>query len=154
MQEDILQEEQQQEPPAPDPVAEELQATKDQLLRLAAEFDNFRKRCAKEREETALRAKCETLAAFLPVLDNFERAAAALQDEGVQMICRQFAELMAAQGARPFGAAGDAFDPALHHAVAHKDDPEQKAHVVDEVYSKGFRVGDRVIREAVVATRG
>ena len=142
-----------------DPVVEELKAAKDQLLRLAAEFDNFRKRSLKERDEIAVRAKCEALKAFLPVMDNFERAAATLQDDspsaqGLQMIYEQFAAVLAAQGAECFGAAGDAFDPALHHAVAHKEDPEQEAHVVDEVFSKGYRVGGNLIREAVVVTRG
>ena len=151
--EGMLQEER-AEGAAADPVVEELAAAKDQLLRLAAEFDNFRKRSLKEREEISLRAKCELLKALLPVMDNFERAITALRDEGVQMIHKQFMDLMAAQGAESFGAAGDIFDPELHHAVAHKEDPDQEVNVIDEVYGKGYRVGDRVIREAVVATRG
>jgi len=144
---------------AADPVVEELKSTKDQLLRLAADFDNYRKRCAKERDEIALRAKCDVLKAFLPVADNFERAVgaeASLEDyrRGVRMICEQLAGVLSDQGAACFGAPGDAFDPTLHHAVAHKEEPGQEAHVVDEVYSKGWRVSDRVIREAVVVTKG
>lgn len=139
---------------APDPVVEELKAAKDQLLRLAAEFDNFRRRSAKERDEISSRAKCETVKAFLPVMDNFERAIEALQDDGVRMIFEQFAGVFAALGVTSFGEAGEAFDPALHHAVAHIEDPEREQSVIAEVYSRGYRVDGKLLREAVVQTRG
>ena len=152
--EELLVEEALAEEAAIDPVVQELKAAKDQLLRLAAEFDNFRKRSVKERDEISIRAKCETLKAFLPVLDNFDRAMEAIQDDGVRMIYEQFAGVLASLGAAPFGAAGEAFDPALHHAVAHMEDPEQERSVISEVYGKGYLVDGKLIREAVVVTKG
>jgi len=152
-----------EEETAIDPVVEELKAAKDQLLRLAAEFDNFRKRSAKERDEISARIKCDVIKAFLPVMDNFMRAMEMLQSDsanapqatdGVRMIFEQFAGVFASLGAEPFGAAGDAFDPALHHAVAHVEDPEQEQSVIAEVYGKGYAVDGKLIREAVVVTRG
>jgi len=150
-----------EEEAAIDPVVEELKASKDQLLRLAAEFDNFRKRSVKERDEISARAKSDVIKAFLPVMDNFDRAcgeqppvaqspeAAAVQ-KGMQMIFEQFAGVFASLGVEPFGEAGEAFDPALHHAVAHIEDPEREQGVIFEVYSKGYLVDGKLLREAVV----
>ncbi len=146
-----------------DPVVEELKATKDQLLRLAAEFDNFKKRSQRERGELFLNAKADVLKAFLPILDNFERACgqqppssetaeSGFEDyqKGVEMIYSQFAGVFAAQGAESYGAVGDAFDPTLHHAVTHTENPELGENVIAEVYTRGCRINDKVIREAVV----
>ena len=146
-----------------DPVVEELKATKDQLLRLAADFDNFRKRSQREREETYLNAKVKLLGAFLPVIDNFERAcgeqspsadaAESSFDEyrkGVEMIFSQFADVFAAQGAQSYGAAGEPFDPTLHNAVLHVENPDLGENVIAEVFSKGWKVGEKLIREATV----
>ena len=141
-----------------DPVVEELKATRDQLLRLAADFDNYRKRCQREREEAYLNAKCGLLGAFLPVMDNFERAtrgeqaAGSLEEykKGVEMIFVQLAEVFAAQGAQSFGAAGEPFDPTLHNAVLHVENPELGENVIAEVFSKGWKAGEKIIREAVV----
>jgi len=139
-----------------DPVVEELKSVKDQLLRLAAEFDNFKKRSQREREEVFLNAKASVLKAFLPVLDNFERAAAAdantVEDyrKGVEMILAQFSGVFTAEGAQSYGEAGEAFDPTIHSAVTHTENPDLGENVIAEVYTKGCRIKDRVIREAVV----
>jgi len=138
-----------------DPVVEELKSAKDQLLRLAAEFDNFKKRSQREKEEIYLNAKAAVLKAFLPVLDNFERAAAADaagEDyrKGVEMILAQFAGVFAAEGAETYGEAGEAFDPTIHNAVMHTENPELGENVIAEVYTRGCRLKDRIIREAVV----
>ena len=138
-----------------DPVVEELKSAKDQLLRLAAEFDNFKKRSQREKEESFLNAKAAVLKAFLPVLDNFERAAAADSSggdyaKGVEMILEQFIGVFASQGAEPYGEAGEAFDPTIHNAVTHTENPDLDENVIAEVYTRGCRMKDRVIREAVV----
>ncbi|MDR0531572.1 MAG: nucleotide exchange factor GrpE [Oscillospiraceae bacterium] len=142
-----------------DPVVEELKQTQDQLLRLAAEFDNYKKRMARERDEYAARVKGDILKAFLPVMDNLERACcaqASLEDlqKGVTMVCGQLAGALKAQGAEPCGAPGDVFDPTRHSAVMHVEDPQANECVVDEVFTKGYLLGDKIIREAVVKTRG
>ncbi|MDR1465157.1 MAG: nucleotide exchange factor GrpE [Oscillospiraceae bacterium] len=140
-----------------DPVVAELAKTKDQMLRLAAEYDNFRKRSQREREDAYQLTKAEVLKAILPVLDNFERAAAVqaatLEEyaKGVRMILDQLAEAVAAQGAEAFGAPGDPFEPACCHAVAHVENAELGENVIAEVFQKGWRVGGRVIREAMVS---
>ena len=138
-----------------DPAAEELKAVKDQLLRLAAEFDNFKKRSQKEKDESFLNAKASVLKAFLPVLDNFERAAAidASSEEykkGVEMILAQLAGVFTAQGASSYGEAGEPFDPTVHNAVTHTEHPDLGENVIAEVYTRGCRMKDRIIREAVV----
>jgi len=143
-----------EEEAATDPVVEELKSAKDQLLRLAAEFDNFRKRSLKERDEISIRAKCEVVKAFLPVMDNLDRAMDAIKDEGVCMIFEQFAGVFAALGAASFGIVGEAFDPTLHHAVAHAEDDTQEQSIISEIYSKGYLLDGKLIREAVVVTRG
>ena len=143
--------------------AEELKSTKDQLLRLAAEFDNFKKRSQREREEAYLNTKAELFKAFLPVMDNFERACggqspaaivaeSSIEDycKGIGMIFGQFAGVFEVQGVEAFGAAGDAFDPELHNAVMHSENPDLGENVIAEVFSKGWRVGEKLIREATV----
>ena len=138
-----------------DPVVEELKSAKDQLLRLAAEFDNFKKRSQKEKDEIFLNAKASILKAFLPVLDNFERAVSAdaageEYQKGVEMILEQFAGVFRAQGAESYGEAGEAFDPTIHNAVTHTENPDLGENVVAEVYTRGCRCKERIIREAVV----
>ena len=138
-----------------DPVVEELKASKDQLLRLAAEFDNFKKRSQREREELFQGAKASVLKAFLPVLDNFERAVAADTSgedysKGVEMIFAQFAGVFTSEGAESYGEPGETFDPTIHNAVTHTENPDLGENVIAEVYTRGCRLKDRIIREAVV----
>jgi len=152
--EEIL-EEQEEAEVVLDPMVEELKATKDQLLRLAAEFDNFKKRSQREREEAWLNAKAELFKAFLPVMDNFERAAEAdptAEDykKGIEMIFAQFCGVFEANEVAAFGEAGEEFDPNCHNAVMHVEDEELGKNVITAVYTKGYRMKEKVIRDAMV----
>ena len=136
-------------------LCEQLKQKDEKLLRLAAEYDNYRKRTAKEKEETYVNAKISVLEKFLEVADNFERAKDAngdLEDykKGIEMIFTQFLDKMQSLGAEPFGEAGDSFDPELHMAVMHIEDEEKGEGEIVEVFQKGYKLGDKVIRHAAV----
>ncbi len=139
-----------------DAMQKELDAQKDQYLRLAAEYDNFRKRSQREREAAFNDSKASVLAEILPVLDNFERAAqnkeASYEDfqKGISMTFQQMMDIMKKLGAESFGAAGEPFDPNIHNAVMHVEDEALGENLVAEVFSKGYRLGDRVLRHAMV----
>ena len=127
----------------------------DQYLRLAAEYDNFRKRSRKEKEALYTDVKAETAAKFLPVYDNLERALAnETADEaykkGVELIMVEFKKIMTGLGVEEFGEKGDAFDPNAHNAVMHIENEELGENVIAQVFQKGFKIGDKVIRHAVV----
>lgn len=127
----------------------------DRLLRLAAEFDNFRKRSAKEKESTWTAAKAETAAAFLPVYDNLERALKApCSDEaflkGVEMTMTQLKDVLAKLGIEEIPALGEKFDPAVHNAVMHMEDESAGENTIVEVFQAGFQTGEKVIRFAMV----
>lgn len=130
-------------------------AEQDKYLRLAAEYDNFRKRSQKEREALYTDIKAETVGKFLPVFDNLQRALAQeTADEaykkGVEMTMTGLREIMTSLGVEEFGEAGDSFDPAMHNAVMHCEDESLGENVIAEVFQKGFRVGEKVIRFAMV----
>ena len=136
-------------------LCEQLKAKDEKFLRLAAEYDNYRKRTAKEKEETYQNATVRILGDFLEVADNFERAMKAeseIEDykKGIEMIFNQFSDKMKNLGAEPFGEAGDTFDPELHMAVSHVEDESKGEGEIIEVYQKGYKLGDKVIRHAVV----
>ena len=127
----------------------------DQYLRLAAEYDNFRKRSRKEKEGLYVDVKAETVAKFLPVYDNLERALAnETADEaykkGVELIMVEFKKIMTGLGVEEFGEKGDPFDPNAHNAVMHVENEELGENVIAQVFQKGFRIGEKVIRFAVV----
>ena len=127
----------------------------DQYLRLAAEYDNFRKRSRKEKEGLYTDVKAETVAKFLPVYDNLERALAnETADEaykkGVELIMAEFKKITAGLGVEEFGEKGDPFDPNAHNAVMHVENEELGENVIAQVFQRGFRIGDKVIRHAVV----
>ena len=127
----------------------------DQYLRLAAEYDNFRKRSRKEKEALYTDVKAETTAKFLPVFDNLERALAnETSDEaykkGVELIMTELRKIMTGLGVEEFGEKGDAFDPNAHNAVMHVENEELGENVIAQVFQKGFRIGDKIIRHAVV----
>lgn len=137
-------------------VAKELAAAKDQLLRTMAEYDNFRKRS--QREKDALRAEIITnvTSKFLPVLDNLERA---LQTEctdenykkGVEMINDSFLETLKGLGVEEIQSDGAPFDPNFHQAVQRVDNPELESGTVAQTFAKGYKIGDKVIRFAMVS---
>lgn len=132
-----------------------LAAEHDKYLRLAAEYDNFRKRSIKEKDARYADAKADTVSKFLPVYDNLERALAnETSDEaykkGVELIMAELKKTMTGLGVEEFGENGDAFDPNAHNAVMHVENEELGENVIAQVFQKGFRIGDKVIRHAVV----
>lgn len=127
----------------------------DNYLRLAAEYDNFRKRSQKEKDDLYTVIKAETVGKFLPVYDNLERALAQeTADEaykkGVEMTMNQLVKVMEGLGVTSFGEIGEAFDPARHNAVMHVEEEGLGENVIAEVFQKGFLVGEKVIRFAMV----
>ena len=143
------------EEPQEDPLEKQLAAEKEKFLRLAAEYDNYRKRSAKEREAMYADVKCDTVTRFLPVYDNLERALAnETADEaykkGVEMIMTQFKDILTKLGVEEITAAGRPFDPTRHNAVMHVEDENAGDNEVVEEFQKGFIMGDKVIRHSVV----
>ena len=132
----------------------ELDELNDKYLRLAAEYDNFRRRTAKERDGIRADAYSDAVAALLPVVDNLERAAAYTEadkvHEGVAMTLRAFTETMEKLGIVTLGAVGETFDPELHNAVMHEENEELGESVITDVFQKGYKMGDKVIRYAMV----
>ena len=136
------------------PVLEQM-VPKEQFLRLAAEYDNYRKRTAKEKEGLWSEAKADTVQAFLPVYDNLERAlkqetADEAYKKGVEMTMNQLKEVFARLGITEIEAQGKPFDPNLHNAVMHVDDENLGENVVAQVFQAGFMLGEKVIRFAMV----
>ena len=135
--------------------ADELKTANDKYLRLMAEYDNYRKRSQKEKESLYTDIRSETVEKFLPVYDNLERALAqetqdAAFKKGVEMTMNQLVSVMEKLGVVSFGAAGEAFDPQLHNAVMHVEDEALGENVIAEVFQKGFKVGEKVVRFAMV----
>ena len=127
----------------------------DKFLRLAAEYENFRRRSQKEKEALYGDIKADTVTKFLPVYDNLERALKqGTEDEayrrGVEMIMNQFCSTLEKLGVTPIECLGEKFDPALHNAVMHVDDEEKGENEIVEVFQQGFKLGDKVIRFAMV----
>ena len=152
--EETKSEEPKAEDPKPDPVAE-YAALNDKYLRLCAEYDNFRKRSQKEKDSLYADIKAETLKKFLPVYDNLVRALdQSTEDEayrrGVEMIMTQFNTTMERLGVTEIESLGQKFDPAFHNAVMHVEDEEKGENEIVEVFQKGFLMGDKVIRFAMV----
>ena len=129
----------------------------DKYLRIMAEYDNFRKRTQKERDDVYPSAAASAVAKFLPVLDNFDRAAAfPHQDDdfgkGFDMIYQSLKEILASMNVEEIGKAGEEFNPEYHNAVMHIEDEELGENVVSAVLQKGYRMGDKIIRYAMVQT--
>lgn len=162
--EEVLQEETEPNAEASAPVEEkspeeqlqeELAAEKDKYLRLAAEYDNFRRRSAKERENIYSDVKLDTIGKLLPVYDNLERALAAPTEDsayrkGVEMTMNQLNEVLAKLGVTPIEAVGQSFDPQLHNAVMHIEDESKGEGEIVAEFQKGFKLGDRLIRCSMV----
>ena len=133
----------------------ELAEEKDKYLRLMAEYDNFRRRSQKEHEGIYTDAVSDCLTEFLPLLDNLGRAAEASGDPeqvrvGLQMTNKSAEALLEKLGVEAFGAVGDTFDPQLHNAVMHDEDESRGENEISDVFQRGYRRGDRVIRYAMV----
>ncbi len=143
------------EAPAADPWEEKYNAEHDAYLRLYADYDNYRKRTAKEKDAAYSHGKADTVGKLLPVYDNLERAlkqetADAAYKKGVEMTMAELEKIFTALGVEIFGAAGDSFDPELHNAVMHMDDGNLGENVIAAVFQKGAKLGDKVIRFAMV----
>ncbi|MBP5272355.1 MAG: nucleotide exchange factor GrpE [Clostridia bacterium] len=133
-----------------------LEEEQNRYLRLMAEYDNFRKRSAREKDGIYTDAKADTFTSLLPVLDNFDRAFenedASPEDfrKGVEMTRDQLVAVFEKAGVESYGEAGEPFDPNLHNAVSHIEDPEQGENVLAQVFQKGYKLGDKVLRHAMV----
>ena len=144
---------------ADDKIAElekDLAAAKEAHIRTLAEYDNYRKRTAKEKENTWVDAKAVCLAELLPMLDNFDRALGVTDSDfesykkGVEMIYQGFCETLKKLGVEAFGEEGDEFDPNFHSAVMHVEDESLGENVLAQVFSKGYKLGEKVLRPAMV----
>lgn len=127
----------------------------DKYLRLAAEYDNYRKRTTKEKEGIYADAKMDTVKPFLDVADNLDRAVSQFEEgdphrQGMELICKQFAAVLEKLGVTEIAALGQPFDPEKHNAVMHIDDENYAENTVAEVFQKGYQMGDRVVRFAMV----
>lgn len=151
----------QAEEPAPKSEQELLQEKYDELndryLRLLAEYDNFRKRTTREKDEIYQHATSTVVSKFLPVLDNFERAREFDKSgedfaKGFDMIYTGMLEVFASLGVESFGEVGEPFDAEKHNAVMHIEDDALGENVVAQVLQKGYKLGDRIIRHAMVQT--
>ncbi len=138
-----------------DKLIKELSEQKDKYLRLMAEYDNFRKRSSKEKLDIYPEATAKAVEAFLPMADNFERAALAeTSDEkyksGVLMIFNQLGDAFKKLGVEVIDRVGEEFDPNLENAVSKIEDENLGENVVASVYQKGYKKGDKIIRPAMV----
>ena len=127
----------------------------DARVRLAAEYDNFRKRTAKEKEQSYTNGKADAVEKLLPVYDNLERALNqptedAAFKKGVEMTMAELVKIFTNLGVEIFGEKGDAFDPNLHNAVMHIDDETLEENTISQVFQKGFKVGEKIVRFAMV----
>ena len=148
-----------EEPQQEDPCAaleKELAAAKEAHIRTLAEYDNYRKRTTREKEALYGDAKAAALGELLPVLDNFERALGT-QDadaeslkKGMEMIFAGFQETLKKLGVEAFGEPGDKFDPNIHNAVMHLEDDAFGENEIAAVFSKGYKLGERILRPAMV----
>ena len=143
------------EVPEVNPWEEKYNAEHDAHLRLAAEYDNFRKRTVKEKEQSYGNGKADAVAKMLPIYDNLERALNqptedAAYKKGVEMTMNELVKILNGLGVEIFGNPGDAFDPNLHNAVMHIDDENLEENTISQVFQKGFKVGEKIVRFAMV----
>ena len=136
-------------------VKTELEETTDRLKRLMAEFENFKKRSAKERESLYGSLIADIISSFLPVVDNLEKAAgAATEDEnykqGVELVLKQFMDVLTTLGVKEIEGVGSTFNPEYHDAVSMVQDETKQSQEIVEVYRKGYKIGDKVIRHSMV----
>ena len=144
-----------EEVPEVNPFEEKYNAEHDAHLRLAAEYDNFRKRTIKEKEASYGNGKADAVAKMLPVYDNLERAlnqetADTAFKKGVEMTMAELVKIFTSLGVEIFGNVGDRFDPNLHNAVMHIENEELEENSISAVFQKGFKIGDKVVRFAMV----
>ena len=134
---------------------EKYNAERDAHLRVAAEYDNFRKRTIKEKEQSYGNGKADAVEKLLPVYDNLERALNQPTEDvaykkGVEMTMTQLVNIFAGLGVEIFGNVGDTFDPNIHNAVMHIEDESLAENTIAQVFQKGFKLGDKIVRFAMV----
>ena len=139
-----------------DALKAQLNEKSDLLIRTAAEFDNYKKRTEREKASVAEFAKAGIIKKLLPILDNVDRAALADKQsadyiKGVELIIKQFESLGSDLGIEEIAQVGDTFNPSLHEAVMHTEDENFGENVITQVLQKGYKIGDTVIRPAMVA---
>ena len=140
---------------AGDVITAELAASREKYMRLAAEYDNFRKRSARERDALFTDVRADTVKKFLPVYDNLLRAVAMTPEgdparKGMEMTLTQFETVLTSLGVTAIEALGKEFDPEIHNAVMHVEDDEVGENIIVEEFEKGFKLGDKVIRFSIV----
>ncbi len=138
-----------------DPMEEKYNAEHEAYLRLAAEFDNFRKRTAKEKEQSYTNGRADAVEKLLPVYDNLARALKQETEDqafkkGVEMTMTELKKILEALGVEIFGQEGETFDPNLHNAVLHIDDENLGENEISQVFQQGFKMGDKIVRFAMV----
>lgn len=133
---------------------QEIGEVRDMYQRMLAEYANYKRRTEQEKEQLSCFVKSETLKALLPALDNLERAVDAPPGDeykaGIDMTIRQLGELLKSQGLDAIAPVGETFDPEIHHAVMREDAEGVEPDTVTEVFQKGYRLGGRVLRPAMV----
>ena len=153
--EEVTPEETVVETPEVNPFEEKYNAEHDAHLRLAAEYDNFRKRTAKEKESSYANGKADAIEKLLPVYDNLLRAlnqetADAAYKKGVEMTMNELVKIFSGLGVEIFGAVGEEFDPNIHNAVMHTEDESLPENTISQVFQQGFKMGDKIVRFAMV----
>lgn len=138
-----------------DPKQQELDELNDRYKRVLAEFENYKKRSSKEREILYNSILSDIVEVFLPIVDNLENALKIeTQDEeykkGIELILKQFKDILKTKGVEEIPAVGETFDPALHEAVSSIQDPEKNAQEIVQEYRKGYKIGSKVIRHSMV----
>ena len=143
------------ETPEVNPWEEKYNAEHDAHLRLAADYDNFRKRSIKEKEQSYGNGKADAVEKLLPVYDNLERALNqptedAAYKKGVEMTMTQLVNIFTGLGVEIFGEVGETFDPNIHNAVMHTEDDTVAENTITQVFQKGFKLGEKIVRFAMV----
>ena len=143
------------ETPEVNPWEEKYNAERDAHLRVAAEFDNFRKRTIKEKEASYGNGKADAIAKMLPIYDNLERALNqptedAAYKKGVEMTMNELVKIFSSLGVEIFGNVGDEFDPNIHNAIMHTEDESVAENTITMVFQKGIKMGDKIVRFAMV----
>ena len=141
--------------PEVNPFEEKYNAEHDSYLRLAADYDNYRKRTAKEKEQSYSNGRADTILKLLPIYDNLERAMNqdtedAAYKKGVEMTMTELVKIFTGLGVEIFGEAGEHFDPSLHNAVMHTEDDRVGESTITQVFQKGFKLGEKIVRFAMV----
>ena len=141
--------------PEVNPFEEKYNAEHDSYLRLAADYDNYRKRTAKEKAQSYSNGKADTILKLLPIYDNLERAMNqdtedAAYKKGVEMTMTELVKIFTGLGVEIFGEAGEHFDPSLHNAVMHTEDDRVGESTITQVFQKGFKLGEKIVRFAMV----